>query len=436
MRPARLSTFPDTAKAGRRGRLAIGGCEAPGLAAKFGTPLYVLDETTLRDRCRQYQKAFRKYYPNAQVVFAGKALATTAVFKIMAQEGLGSDVTSAAEILTAARAGLDLRLTYFHGNNKAPWELELAIKKGVGQIIVDSLTEIKLLEQLAAKAGKKVRVFLRFNPGIAPHTHPALQTGASGSKFGLGWDMIKEAVRLLKKSRRLELVGLHAHIGSQILTLEPFRHLANVMIETAAKIKKELDFTFEEINLGGGLGIAYTQQQKPPAIAGYVREVTAAVKAQCLKMRFPFPKLLIEPGRSIVGPAGLTLYTIGVIKKTPYRHWVNIDGGMADNPRPITYGAIYEAVLADDPLAKLTTEKVAIAGRFCDAGDILIKEIRLPKLKEGDILAVSATGAYNFTMASNYNRVTRPAMALVKNGRARIIVERERPEDLLRLDKA
>lgn len=436
MRPVRLFTYPDTTKAGRGGRLSLGGCDALELAKKFGTPLYVMDETTLRDRCRQYQKAFRRFYPNSQVVFAGKALATTAIFKIMAQEGLGSDVTSAAEILTAAKAGLDLHLTYFHGNNKAPWELELAMDKGVGQIIVDSLTEIKLLERLAAKTGKKVRVFLRFNPGIAPHTHPALQTGAHGSKFGLGWEMLKEAVRYLKKNRRLELVGLHAHIGSQILTLEPFRHLVGVMIETAAKIKAEENFTFEEINLGGGLGIAYTSKTKPPAIADYVKEITATVKTQCLKMRFPFPKLLIEPGRSIVGSAGVTLYTIGVIKKTPYRHWVNVDGGLADNPRPITYGAIYEAVLANDPLAKLASEKVAIAGRFCDAGDILIKEIRLPKLREGDILAVSATGAYNYTMASNYNRVTRPAMVLVKNGRARIIIEREKPADLLRLDRA
>lgn len=435
MKNKKLLTLPDTARVNRQGHLTVGGCDALGLAGRFGTPLYVMDEATLRDRCRQHQKSFRKYYPNSQVVFAGKALATAAIFQVIGQEGLGADVTSAAEILTAAKAGLDLRLTYFHGNNKAPWEIELGIKKNVGQIVVDSLTEIGIIEKLAAKFNKKVRVFLRFNPGIAPHTHPALVTGAGDSKFGLSWEMLKEAVRYLKNHRRLELVGLHAHIGSQILTLEPFRHLAKVMIETAAKIRDEEHFTFEEINLGGGLGIAYTAKTEPPAIVDYVKEITSAVKKQGLKMRYPFPKLLIEPGRSIVGPAGVTLYTVGVIKKTPYRHWVNIDGGMADNPRPITYGAVYEAVLADDPLAKLSAEKIALAGRFCDAGDILIKEIRLPRLRQGNILAVSATGAYNYTMASNYNRVPRPAMVLVKGGRARVIVEREKPTDLLRLDK-
>jgi diaminopimelate decarboxylase len=412
---------PITSKINAKGHLEIGGCDLVDLAAEFGTPLYIMDETTLRVRCREYKNAFKDHYENTRIVYACKALCTTAVLKIVNEEGLGVDVASGGELYTARKAGCDLKNAYFHGNNKTRKELEQAVEWGVGRIVVDNFDELALLDEVTQKMRKKVDILFRINPGIEAHTHEFIQTGQTDSKFGIAKKRAAEAVKAAQKVPYINFIGLHGHIGSQIFDVKPYAALV--------KLLAGLGIGIEELDIGGGIGIDYTGKDKPPAIDDLAVTVMGAFKKAWPVN--PAPRLVLEPGRSIVGTAGVTVYTVGGVKKIPgIRKYVSVDGGMSDNPRPILYDAKYDALLANrakDP----KKEKVTVAGRFCESGDKLIKDIRLPQVKVGDLLAVFCTGAYNYSMASNYNRVGRPAMVLVNNGGAALIQKRESYEDLV-----
>ncbi|MFA4905646.1 MAG: diaminopimelate decarboxylase [Candidatus Margulisiibacteriota bacterium] len=409
---------PITAKINEKGHLEIGGCDLVDLAAEFGTPLYVMDEVTLRGKCREYRTAFKNRYDNTLIIFANKALCNTAILKIIQDEGLGADVASGGELFTARRAGCNLKTVYFHGNNKTQKELMDAVEMEIGRIVVDNLDELALLDRITEKLGKKIDILFRVNPGIEAHTHEFIQTGQIDSKFGISKENVAEAIKLAQRTKYVHFIGLHSHIGSQIFDIEPFLK----EIEILCALSEGMNV--EEINLGGGLGIDHSGSDQVPTIDQFAEEVVAQFK------KLSAARLVLEPGRSIVGNAGVTLYAVGGIKEIPgIRKYVSVDGGMADNPRPILYDAKYSAVLANKA-RKPVGEKVTVAGRFCESGDKLIKDIELPKVEVGDILAVFATGAYNYSMASNYNRVGRPAMVLVNNGAPTLILKRESNEDL------
>ncbi|MDR7435263.1 MAG: diaminopimelate decarboxylase [Armatimonadota bacterium] len=419
-----------------RGNLLLGGFPAASLAKEFGTPLLVLDEDRFRENCRAYREAFARFYPKYEVIYASKALCVLATCQLAHEEGLAIDVASGGELFTALRAGVPAQRIFFHGNNKTPEELRYALSQSVGRIIVDNFTELSLLAELAKETGKTAHILLRITPGIEPRTHRAIQTGGVDSKFGfdLNNGSALEATQKTLDSPHLALHGFHCHIGSQILELEPFEQAAEVMMDFLARINREVGFLAEELNLGGGLGIRYLHTDEPPSIASYIQVLAQRVKAKAHQHGLPLPILMVEPGRSIVGPAGVTLYTVGTIKRIPgVRTYASVDGGMYENPRPALYAARYEAVVADR-LFETPTEEYAIAGRCCESGDVLIWEASLPPLNPGNLVAVFATGAYTYSMASNYNRFPRPAVVLVGRGRARLIVERETYEDLVRKD--
>jgi len=417
-----MRNLPDTAKIMKNGHLEVGGCDTVELAKEFGTPLYVLDEKTIRNRCQSYLKSFRKYYQNTDVIYACKALCTAAVQKLVTSEGLGLDVSSGGELFTALKAGCDVKKIYFHGNNKSKEEIKLALEAGIGRIVVDNLHELERVEEMAERIGTDADIMFRINPGIEAHTHEYIKTGTVDSKFGLPQDKIDAAVKKVREKKRINLVGFHAHIGSQILDIKPFVEETKLLLDLTLKYKTE------ELNIGGGPGIAYLSSDEPPAIEDYAKAIGSVLKDKTQA------KLVLEPGRSIVGTAGITLYTIGGIKDIPgIRKYVFIDGGMSDNPRPILYQARYDARLANKA-QEPTSEKVTVAGRFCESGDILIRDINLPKVDAGDILAVLCTGAYNYSMASNYNRVGRPAMVLAGERNATLILKRESYEDLIAND--
>jgi len=418
------------------GHLAIGGVDALELARRFGTPLHVLDEERLRANCRTYRSALARAYGPGRVLYASKACCIAATCQIASQEGLGLDVASGGEIHTALRAGVPAADLVFHGNNKTPEEVAYGLRAGVGRFVVDNDYELDLLEALTATTGTTADILLRLTPGIEPHTHRAIQTGGVDSKFGFGIadGAAYRAVTRARRLARVRLRGLHAHIGSQVLEVEPFRLAAAALVDFAAQIRDELEVTTEELNLGGGLGIRYLSTDEPPSIDAYVGALAEVVTAKVAQHRLAPPKLFLEPGRSLVGDAGVTLYTAGAIKAIPgVRTYVAVDGGMFENPRPALYGARYEVVLAGRPDAP-PVQTVAVAGRCCESGDVLIWEARLPEVAPGDILAVFSTGAYTYAMASNYNRFPRPAVVLAGEGRARVAVERETYDDLVRKD--
>jgi len=419
-----IMSLPLTAKTNKNGHLEIGGCDAVELAREFGTPLYVIDEKTLRDRCRGYVDSFKQAYSNSEIAFASKALCVTGLTKIIAGEGLGFDVSSGGELYTALKAGADPKKIYFHGNNKSEREIAEGLDAGIGRFMIDNEQELGNLERLAQQKGSRAHVMVRVNPGIEAHTHEFIQTGKIDAKFGVPLDQLELFVAAVRKCKMVQLIGFHAHIGSQILDVKPFVAEAKLLLDLTLKYKTA------EIGLGGGLGISYLPEQRPPALGEFAAAIARELKGKTEA------KLILEPGRSIVGQAGVTLYTVGVVKEIAgVRKYVIVDGGMADNPRPILYDAEYEALLANKAEAK-AEEKVRVAGRFCESGDILIKEAALPRVTPGDILATTCTGAYNYSMASNYNRVPRPAMVVVNNGRASIVVKRESYEDLVANDAA
>ncbi|NLZ94058.1 MAG: diaminopimelate decarboxylase [Firmicutes bacterium] len=428
--------LPGTMQINAKGHLEIGGCDTTLLVQEFGTPLYVMDEELIRHNCRIYRDIFARIYPHSQVAYAGKAFLTTAMCRLLAEEGLALDVVSGGEIYTALSAGFPADKMIYHGNNKTPAEIQLALNSGVGCFVVDSISELELLEELAAAAGKKANIYFRIKPGIEAHTHHYIQTGQIDSKFGLGLadGQALTAVERALKMPHIELKGLHCHIGSQIFDLKPFQLAARVMMDLINEIKEKTGFLIEELDLGGGLGIRYLNSDLPASVTDYLEKITAAVKERAAAHNLPLPKLLVEPGRSIVGEAGTTLYTVGAIKEVPgVRSYVAVDGGMMDNLRTALYEAKYEAILANRANAP-KEQVVSIAGKACDSGDMLIWYIELPRLTRGDLLAVLSTGAYHYSMSNNYNRFTRPAVVFVQNGQADLVVRRESYADLIRND--
>ncbi len=419
-----------------KGHLSIGGFDTAELASIYKTPLYVMDEQHIRDICRKYRDAFGKH-ENTEVIYASKAFLNMAMVKIIQQEKLGLDVVSAGELYTALEAGFPADKIYFHGNNKSREEIILGINKKIGRFVADNLYELELLNEEAKKANSKIKILLRIQPGIEAHTHEYIKTGQIDSKFGLAiaTGQAMEAVKKAIECENLELRGIHCHIGSQIFEIESFRHAAEVMMNFIRSVKDETGIKLMELNLGGGFGIYYKDGDVPASIEGFADIIMGTVKEKARKYGLIVPKVIVEPGRSIVGTAGTTLYTIGSIKHIPgVRTYVAVDGGMADNPRPALYQAVYEAMLANKATEK-SSEKVSITGKCCESGDMLIWDIMLPAVESGDILAVSSTGAYNYSMSSNYNRLPRPAVVLVCDGQADVIVKRETYEDIIRNDQ-
>ncbi|MGV0023771.1 diaminopimelate decarboxylase [Phormidesmis priestleyi] len=425
--------LPLTAQVNRDDCLEIGGCDLFGLVQRYGSPLYVLDEETLRTACRQYRDAFRKYYPGeSQVLYASKAWNCLAVCAIVASENLGIDVVSGGELYTALKAGVDPQKLYLHGNNKSLDELKLAIESGC-TLMIDNWLELQTLADLV-KGKNPVRIMLRLTPGIECHTHEYIRTGHLDSKFGFDPNQVDEIFKFVSQQSELEFVGLHAHIGSQIFELQPHQDLGSVMVQWLSKAAK-YDLKIQELNIGGGLGIRYTESDDPPSIDEWVKVVCESVVAACQSEKIPLPKLLSEPGRSLIGSACVTVYTIGGQKTVPgIRTYISVDGGMSDNPRPITYQSVYRALIANRMSAPIVTQ-VTIAGKHCESGDILIKDAALPETRSGDLLVVMSTGAYNYSMSSNYNRLPRPAAVLVNQGEANLILQRETYEDLIRHDR-
>ena len=422
---------PLTAELDAEGRLQVGGCALGDLARRYGTPLYVIDEATLRGTAQAYRQALASHYPgSALALYASKANSSLAITAVVASEGLGLDAVSAGELLTAVQGGMPPERIVFHGNNKSRDELALAVQLGV-TVVADNWLD---LEQLAAlEPSQSVRLMLRFTPGIECHTHEYIRTGHLDSKFGFDPDQLEQVLRHLQGCSWALLSGLHAHIGSQIFELQPHRDLAAVMAD-ALQLARSLGHPVTDLNVGGGLGIRYVASDDPPSIEAWVQTVAEAVAAACIERGLELPRLLCEPGRSLVATAGMTLYTVGSRKQIPgIRTYLSVDGGMSDNPRPITYQSRYTAVLADRPEAE-ASETVTLAGKHCESGDVLLKDLALPPATTGDVLAVFATGAYNASMSSNYNRIPRPAAVLVHDGHADLVQRREQPQELLRYD--
>lgn len=415
------------------GHLQVGGLDVVDLVAEFGTPLLVYDEATIRDQCRRYLEAFRRHTDDFEVCYASKAFSSVAINQLVLEEGLSIDVSSGGEYHIARVAGFPPEKMFFHGNNKTPAELEYALSGSVGFVVVDSFQELARLEDLVASRGGLQRILLRITPGVEAHTHSYIETGNVDSKFGfgLGDGVALEAIREALRAPHLELVGLHAHIGSQIFQLEAFRKAIKILVQLIGEAHTAFGFECRYLNIGGGLGIRYTEEDTPSSIADYAAVKVEGVREEMAALGLPMPRVLIEPGRSIVGKAGLTAYTIGTIKEVPgIRTYVSVDGGMSDNIRPMLYDAKYEAMLANKAEEPRDT-KVTVAGKHCESGDVLIREVMIARPEPGDILVMPGTGAYCFAMASNYNGSPRPAVVLVNEGRARVIIERESYADLV-----
>lgn len=424
---------PVSASKNEKGHLTVGGCDTVELAERFGTPLWILDEETIRQGAKCYLEGLRDY-PNSLVLYAGKAFMCLAMCRLAEELGLGLDVVSAGELFTARIAEFPASLIYMHGNNKSAQEIETGLAYGAA-VIIDSLPELALVSAIAGKLGRRCKVLLRLTPGVEPDTHDHIKTGHHGSKFGLPLEQVHEAIASARASKFLDLVGIHAHIGSQAAQLEPYVQNINILADVAGDLARRDGLVLKEFNVGGGLAIAYTDQDRPVPIFEWARTVASATKDAFGKRNLELPRLLVEPGRSIVGPAGVTIYRVGLRKQLPDGPtYVAVDGGMADNPRPITYQALYTACLANRPDELSQSDPVSIVGKYCESGDIIIKEAPLPA-QPGDLLAVFGTGAYNYSMASNYNRSPRPACVLVRDGAAEVIVERESFEDLIRMDR-
>ena len=419
------------------GHLTIGDMDTVELAKEYGTPLYVVDEDLVREHCRSFKNSIDKYYGGAGLAcYASKAFCCKAMCKIMLEEGMGLDVVSEGELYTARKSGFPMDKVCFHGNNKTDGELKLALENNVGRIIVDNVFELNRLNALAEKEGRTAHIMFRIKPGIDAHTHNFIRTGQIDSKFGFAletgeaFEAVKEAIAL----PHIDLVGLHCHIGSQIFDIDPFVCAAEVMLHFIGKIKKELGFEVKELNLGGGFGIKYTEEDAPVAYDKYMEKVSEKVKEVCAEEDIALPFILIEPGRSVIAPAGITLYTVGGIKHIPnIRTYVSVDGGMCDNPRYILYQSKYEAVIANRA-ADPRTETVTVAGKCCESGDLIGEGMPIQHVEVGDTMAVLATGAYNYSMSSNYNRIPKPAVVMVKDGKSRVVVRRETLDDIINCD--
>jgi diaminopimelate decarboxylase len=427
--------LPATARLRDDGHLEVGGVDLVDLAQEFGTPAFVFCTETFRRQAKLYRSAFPA--PD-RVYYAAKAFTSIVAFRMAAAEGLGVDAASGGELYAALQAGVPLTDIIVHGNNKSDEELEMAVAAGVGRIAVDSLDELERLARIAASAGIRQRIVFRVTPGVEAHTHEYIQTGQEDTKFGISISSggALEAAKRSADLPSIELVGAHAHIGSQIFGAEAFGKLVEIMFEFLAEVRSATGQTLGELNLGGGLGIAYTKEEAPADVAGHARFVREAVAKEAARYEMPVPSLSVEPGRSIVGNSMLTLYSVGVVKELPgIRTYVSVGGGMSDNIRPMLYGARYSALLANK--ANEASDKVVtVAGSHCESGDILMRDVALPaSVGRGDLLAMLATGAYGYAMASNYNKMPRPPVVAVAGGSARAIVRRETYEDLVRLDQ-
>jgi diaminopimelate decarboxylase len=413
--------FPLGSRVNERGRLEVGGCDAVELAREFGTPLYVVAEDDLRARARSFLDALAARHSDFDVLFASKAFPCTAVYRLLAEEGLACDVASGGELFLALRGGFDPARIYFHGNAKSALELREAVAAGVGHIVIDSLHDLDRLEHLAAELGRRQEVLIRITPGVAGDTHHAISTGQADSKFGFAPVDARVAIERLAGAPHLDLVGLHFHIGSQLLSLEPFR----AAVRTLAALGD-----FPVYNVGGGLGVAYLSSDQPPSVVDYVDAVVSAVHSELGRE----VRLLLEPGRALVANSAVTLYTVQTVKRN-VSTWVAVDGGMSDNLRPMLYGSRYEALVADRPLADAgAAEPCRIAGKHCESGDVIVREARLADPAPGDVIVTPVTGAYGYSLANNYNGVPRPPVIFCRDGEARVVVRRETYEDLAARD--
>lgn len=420
-----------------KGHLTIGGLDTADLAQKYGTPFYVMDEDLIRENCRSFKQSIDRCYGGKGLVcYASKVFCCKEMYRIMMSEDMGLDVVSAGELYTAASVGFPMEKVCFHGNNKTDEELLMALEQNVGRIVVDNIFELERLNRLACERSAKANIMFRIKPGIDAHTHDFVRTGQIDSKFGFALET-GEAFEAVKKAislEHIELSGLHCHIGSQIFDIDPFVLAAEVMMNFIARIRDELGYEIKELDLGGGFGIKYTDADSPVPYDSYMEKVSEKVKAVCAEKNLKLPFIIIEPGRSIAGPAGITLYTVGGIKHIPnIRTYVSVDGGMGDNPRYALYKSKYDfvnALRASEP----KSETVTVAGKCCESGDLLGEGAPIQHTEEGDIIAVLATGAYNYSMSSNYNRIPKPPVIMVKDGTSRVIVKRETLEDIVRND--
>ncbi|MBQ8686970.1 MAG: diaminopimelate decarboxylase [Ruminococcus sp.] len=419
------------------GHLTIGGADTITLAQEYSTPLYVMDENQIRKHCRSFKSSIDQFYGgNGLVCYASKAFSCKEMYRVVASEGLGVDVVSGGELYTAMAAGMDAKKICFHGNNKTPDELNMALDYGVGRIVVDNIYELHMLDALCAERGTEADILFRIKPGVDAHTHDFIRTGQIDSKFGFALETGEafEAVRLALACEHLNFAGIHCHIGSQILDTQGFEAAAEVMMTFIKQIRDELGAEVRDLNLGGGFGIQYTQKDDPLPYERFMEVVSEVIHSFCAMHDMALPFILIEPGRSIAAPAGITLYTVGGKKVIPdIRTYVSVDGGMCDNPRYIMYQAEYDALIANKATAPKDTV-VTIAGKCCESGDLIGENMPLQACEPGDILAVCATGAYNYSMSSNYNRIPKPAVVFVKDGKARLAVRRETLDDIIRND--
>lgn len=427
----------DCLNVNEKGHLTIGGCDTLELAKEFGTPLYVMDEDTIRNTCKSYVNSIKTHYDGKGLpMYASKALSCKALVQLADSENMGLDVVSGGEIYTAMKANFPPEKIQFHGNNKTEAELRMALDYNIGKIIVDNLYELELLNKIANEKNKVVKISMRIKPGIDAHTHNFIMTGQIDSKFGFALET-GEAMAAVKESLKLsnvDLTELHCHIGSQIFDIDPFVKAAEVMMDFIGQIKRETGHLVTELNLGGGYGIKYTENDNPVPYDNYMAAVSKAVKAKAAENDIPVPFIYMEPGRSVVGEAGITLYTVGGRKEIPnIRTYVSVDGGMADNIRYALYESEYTVVNAGKADQE-PNEKVTVAGKCCESGDLIQKDAPVADVQVGDTLAVLSTGAYNYSMASNYNRNPRPAIVMVKDGKARLIVKRESYDDLVAND--
>ena len=431
-----LSTFPSTTEINSQNHLVIGGCDVVDLAREFGTPLYLFDEDSLRRKCAEFRDEFTRLYRDTLVVYACKAYVNPSLARIFQEEGLGLDVVSGGELAVAQAAQFPPERVYFHGNNKGPEELDMALGWGLGRVVVDNLYELHLLNDLAVKKGRVQDILIRVSPGVDPHTHSHTTTGILDSKFGIPIQegLAEAAIKEALAAPNLNLLGLHFHLGSPIFELEPYRQAIDITMTFAAEMQDKHGFQLKELSPGGGFAIQYTADEPPPTVAEYASVITSAIMEHCKEPDMPPPRLVVEPGRAIVGQAGVAVYKVGSTKDVPgIRRFVSVDGGMGDNIRPAIYGSRYEAMVANkagDP----AQERVTIAGKFCESGDILVKDVDLPHAEAEDLIAIPASGAYCLSMASNYNVAPRPPIVLVKGGSARLIRRRETYQDLMLCD--
>ncbi len=431
---SKLSLFPLTTETSSDGHLTIGGCDVVELAREFGTPLYIFDELTLRSKCREFRSEFSKYSRDVKVIYASKAFINRAIALLLLEEGLGLDVVSGGELGIARSVDFPMDRVYFHGNNKSAEELRQALAWHIGCIVVDNFYELDLLNEIAAEGKYRPDILLRLSPGVDPHTHQYIATGIIDSKFGFPLVAAEAAVTRAMAMPNLNLVGLHSHIGSLISIAAPYEKAVEVMLGFAAEMKRKHGFKLEELNIGGGFAIRYSMDLPVPSVAFYAEAVISKIVSECNRLHLELPRLVIEPGRAIVGQAGVALYTVGVVKEIPgIRCYVSVDGGMADNIRPALYEARYEAVVADK-LKEREEKRVTIAGKYCESGDIVVKDIVLPPVTAGNLIAIPDCGAYCLPMASNYNASLKAAVVLVGEGKARLIRRRETLADLTDCD--